>query len=160
MIICLEGPDGVGKSTLAAALRAPTYHFPTRDLSRFEGHRAYGFANLADMFNFQRKNPDLWESPDLIVFDRFYPSTFVYNFDGNPVIPTSHLPRVDLFIHVTAPYHTYPASKGELTKQEFDDKVEKYTRYFAQIDVPTITFDSTKDDPSCLLQDLLTVRSR
>ena len=161
MIICLEGPDGAGKSHLAEQLRSmdpkkvSVIHFPTYDFrSQYTSQISYGFANFADMWEVYKRDIEPVRHRKMVILDRFYPSTFIYNFHGIPPVPESSLPPVDLFVNVSTPYDSYPRSKGELTEDEYLDKFVEYKKFFEGSDVPTLTYDPTKDTITCLWQAL------
>ena len=108
MYIALEGPDGVGKSTVAAALKelllcrtrpdhAPSHltvrirHFPTQTLAQCakeDGRALMAEDYLLDMENWLRYRPEPVEYPDapthaaqpdtLYIMDRWVLSTLVY----------------------------------------------------------------------------------
>lgn len=164
MIVCFEGPDGVGKTSLirdikeALTGKVEVVHqvFPTYDFTyKYLTDKAYGYANFADMWDTYGAMVSKWNDPDtLVLLDRFYPSTAVYNFNGRLPVDEWDLPPVDLFVHVTCPYDLYPKSKGELTKEEFERKVIMYRDFFKKTSVPTMTYNTSKDDITCILQAL------
>lgn len=142
--IALEGPDGVGKSTVAAALQAqllhrnPTLtvriqHFPTRTLVQCakEDGRALTAENyLLDMENWLAFRPEPVEYPDapthaaqpdtLYILDRWALSTLVYAaLRGEPIRGTATttaawLQRVPLTTFVLM-----PKDPAELTDPDF-----------------------------------------
>lgn len=133
--IALEGPDGVGKSTVAAALRerllrrTPTpyfdvriRHFPTDVLTacaQSENHRLKAEDYAKDMENWLSFRP---EPGTLYILDRWALSTAVYaslrneKISENIALTLNWLNRVPLTTFVLMP--RYPA---ELTDPDYPD---------------------------------------
>lgn len=138
--IALEGPDGVGKSTVAAALRelfqsrpATPYfdvrirHFPTDALTacaQSENHCLKAEDYARDMENWLsfRPEPDAASEGQLYILDRWALSTAVYaslrneKISENTALTLNWLNRVPLATFVLMP--RYPA---ELTDPDYPD---------------------------------------
>lgn len=145
--IALEGPDGVGKSTVAAALkelllhRTPSYstvrirHFPTDALTacaHSENHRPTAEDYARDMENWLSFRPEPVLFPDtppaavngeqLYILDRWALSTAVYASLRNEVIPKNVALTLNWLNRV--PLTTFvlmPREPAELTDPDYPD---------------------------------------
>lgn len=133
MYIALEGPDGVGKSTVAEELKALLLrsdpythvrirHFPTQTLAQCakeDGRALMAEDYMLDMENWLRYRPEPVEYPDapthaaqpdtLYIMDRWVLSTLVYAalrgepIRGSALITAAWLQRVPLTTFVLMP---------------------------------------------------------
>lgn len=145
--IALEGPDGVGKSTVAAALQAQLLHrpysdvrirhFPTRTLAQCtkdENHTLTAEDYLLDMENWLRYRPSPISFPDvpqcddparsdtLYILDRWVLSTAVYAHLRGEVIPPRLEPTLNWLPDV--PLTTFvlmPRNPEALTDPDYPD---------------------------------------
>ena len=181
--IALEGPDGVGKSTVAAALRGLLQprsavrirHFPTDVLTacaQIENRRLTAGDYAMDMEDWLSSRPEPVLFPDtptpasnggqLYILDRWALSTSVYaslrgeKISGDVALTLNWLNRVPL-----ATFVLMPRDPAELTDPDYPDPdgydpvpvAEAYRRFLTDAFIPVVV-DRTVDTPGSVAAEI------
>ena len=127
MYIALEGPDGVGKSTVAKALRARfaphsivrIQHFPTEHTAQRNRLTAEDYArDMEDWLDAAQRTP----AATAYILDRWAPSCAVYASLRNEPVSKNTADRLDWLNRVPlATFVLLPSDPGELTDPDYPD---------------------------------------